>query len=289
VAANVSRHFFRVLGVTDGEPEGVWVSYEFWRKELGSSAQSVEVGGKKLRLAGVLPRRFWFLSEPPAIWITTSETSLPGAQWWLGLKGTVARLRPGFTPADADKELREILVRAGIARRGFENHTTRVRPLAYESAFLYGTGFLTVLGVLLLWAAFRAYRDQGRGTRFWAFFVVKAAVPLLAIFLAMFEATNGNTFAMASRVWWGRMFIAQWINFLLVALVLVWAWRDQQARCRVCLHRLRQPLRIGVPGRILLDTAGQEVMCPLGHGSVYTSTSVLGADISNRWLGLGIK
>jgi hypothetical protein len=53
----------------------------------------------------------------------------------------------------------------------------------------------------------------------------------------------------------------------------------------VCLHRMRQPVRIGVPGQILLETAGQEVMCPQGHGSVYTSDSVLGADLSDRWMG----
>jgi hypothetical protein len=53
----------------------------------------------------------------------------------------------------------------------------------------------------------------------------------------------------------------------------------------VCLHCMRQPVRIGVPGQMLLDTAGMEVMCPQGHGSVYTSDSVLGSDISNRWMG----
>ena len=295
VAANVSRDFFRALGVMEVEPEGLWVSHEFFRKELGGRAQvlgqELEVGGKKKRLAGVLPRGFWFLSEPPAIWITASEPephAIPGNQWWLRLKGTVGRLRPGASPADADKELRGILVGAGIARRGFENHATQVRPLAYQSASIYGSGFLACVGALVVWAAFRAYRDRGAGKRFWAFFVLKAALPLLAIFLLMFEATSANTFLMASRVWWGWMLVSQWINFCLVAMVLAWAWRDQHARCRVCLHRLRQPLRIGVPGRILLDTAGQEVMCPQGHGSLYTSTSVLGAEISNRWLGLEV-
>jgi len=40
-----------------------------------------------------------------------------------------------------------------------------------------------------------------------------------------------------------------------------------------------------VPGQVLLDSAGQEVMCPQGHGSVYTLDSVHGADMSDRWMG----
>jgi hypothetical protein len=48
---------------------------------------------------------------------------------------------------------------------------------------------------------------------------------------------------------------------------------------------MRQPVRIGIPGQILLDAAGVEVMCPVGHGTVYTADSVLGSEMSNRWMG----
>jgi hypothetical protein len=67
-------------------------------------------------------------------------------------------------------------------------------------------------------------------------------------------------------------------------LILIWAWRDQPGRCRVCLHQMQKPLRIGIPGDVLLDTAGEEVICPKGHGSMYTSQSVHGSDLSDRWM-----
>ena len=38
----------------------------------------------------------------------------------------------------------------------------------------------------------------------------------------------------------------------------------------------------------LLDPTGQELMCPLGHGSVYSSESVLGSEMSDRWLRLNV-
>jgi hypothetical protein len=79
--------------------------------------------------------------------------------------------------------------------------------------------------------------------------------------------------------------LGAWFFYSGIAVIFIWAWRDQPGRCRVCLRQMRQPLRIGVPGQILLETAGQEVMCPQGHGSVYTSDSVLGAELSDRWIG----
>jgi len=39
-------------------------------------------------------------------------------------------------------------------------------------------------------------------------------------------------------------------------------------------------------GAFYVDDAGLEMMCPQGHGSVYVSSSLLGADLSNRWIAL---
>ena len=70
-----------------------------------------------------------------------------------------------------------------------------------------------------------------------------------------------------------------------MTVILIWAVRDQPKRCRVCLFRMHHPIRIGVAGPVLLETSGEEVMCPYGHGSVFTSESVLGSEISDRWRG----
>ena len=52
---------------------------------------------------------------------------------------------------------------------------------------------------------------------------------------------------------------------------------------------MRSPLRIGVRGQVLLEAAGDEVMCPNGHGTVYHAASVLGSDLSDRWMGLDLN
>ena len=121
--------------------------------------------------------------------------------------------------------------------------------------------------------------------RFWAFFVAKSMLPLTALFLFMFEFGRITRLGVTGGIRPGTGALNVWLYYSAIAMMLLWAFRDQPGRCRVCLNRMRQPIRIGTPGQVLLENAGQEVMCPQGHGSIYTADSVLGADISNRWMG----
>jgi hypothetical protein len=304
-AANVDASFFDVLGVRAPverlREDEFLASYDFWRNALHGDPNRVGllmlIDGRPLRLAGVLPRNFTFLSEPIAIWTSHPEPTLPvpARRWWLNLRGVVARLNPGAPPDAARKELRQIQTQGGLARRNFETQATPIEELVYRGFRSYAGDLATLLGALLAWASVRFAMDRRAGApakraaRFWGFFVLKTALPLISLFFAIVELTGvsalGLTGGDPGR---GGPFLL-WASFASVVVILVWAFRDQPGRCRVCLHRLRQPVRIGVPGQMLLEAAGQEVMCPQGHGSVYTSASVLGADISDRWMSLDME
>src|SRR5262245_56661141 len=110
-------------------------------------------------------------------------------------------------------------------------------------------------------------------------------MPLTALFLFVFEFGGITWLGVTGGVRPANGPLGVWFYYFAIVMILIWAWRDQPSRCRVCLHRMRLLTRIGVPGQMLLETAGQEVMCSQGHGSVYTSDSILGADMSNRWMG----
>jgi hypothetical protein len=57
--------------------------------------------------------------------------------------------------------------------------------------------------------------------------------------------------------------------FLAGAGLLYMAVLDQRRRCRVCLRRLRMPVRAGSWGRILqLGRPRIEYICPYGHGTL---------------------
>ncbi len=294
LAAEVGPQFFNVLGVGPSQGKVLngsatfLASYDFWKSELGGNpaaiGQSYEIGGRSLRLSGVMPRSFSFLSTPISVWIAAApEPPVPASRWWLALRGAIARLRPGVSQEAAEKELHELLVRASLARRNFLVRATPIADLVYRPAWSYGFDFLLSSFAVCLWALFNVFRDRRR--RFWGFFIAKTMLPLLAMFLFVFEfgGITQLSFTGGARPAAGPLGV--WLFYSALALILIWAWRDQPGRCRVCLYHMRQPMRIGVPGQMLLDTTGHEVMCPQGHGSVYTSDSVLGADMSDRWMG----
>ena len=115
--------FFNVLGVGPSPrqglngPETFLASYDFWKSQLGASpaavGQSFEIGGRSLRLTGIMPRSFSFLSTPIAVWIDAGpEPPVDRRRWHLALRGAVARLRPGVSQDAAEKELRQLLVDA---------------------------------------------------------------------------------------------------------------------------------------------------------------------------------
>jgi hypothetical protein len=302
VAAETGPQFFNVLGVGPSlgtgldRPDTFLASYDFWKSHLGASRAAVgerfEIGGRSLRLTGVMPRSFSFLSAPIAVWTAAAaEPSVDRRRWQLALRGAVARLRPGVSQEAAEKELRQLLVDAHLARPNFSVRATPIADLVYRPARSYASDLLMSTSLILLWAGFNIFRDRRRGAswrmtgHFWGFFVVKTMQPLIALFLFVFEFGGVTQLGVTGGVRPGSGPLGAWFFYSGIVMILIWAWRDQPGRCRVCLRHMRQPLRIGVPGQILLETAGQEVMCPRGHGSVYTTASVLGADMSDRWMG----
>ena len=302
VAAETGPQFFNVLGVGPSlgsgleGPDTFLASYDFWKSHLGASRAAVgqrfEIGGRSLRLTGVMPRSFSFLSAPIAVWTSAgAEPLVDRRRWQLALRGAVARLRPGVSQDAAEKELRQLLVDAHLSRPNFYVRATPIADLVYRPARAYALDLLMSSSLILLWAGFNIFRDRKYGIswrmtgRFWGFFVVKTMLPLVALFLFVFEFGGVTQLGVTGGVRPGSGPLGAWFFYSGIVMILIWAWRDQPGRCRVCLRHMRQPLRIGVPGQILLETAGQEVMCPLGHGSVYTTASVLGADLSDRWMG----
>lgn len=297
-AAEVSPAFFDVLGVAPfkgqglGESEGFVASYEFWNEAMGGResaiGQSFEIGGHALRLAGVMPRNFSFLSAPISVWVVAAP---PALGQLLVQRGAVARLQPGVDLNKASVDLRQELLYAGVARRNFAIRVTPVADLVYRPLWSYASDFLTAIGFVLLWALFQGWRDRRRGAgwstirRFWGFFILKSVLAVVPLFIFVFEFTSAPQLGVTGGVRPGAGPLAAWLFYTGMAVILFWAWRDQPSRCRVCLERMRRPLRIGVPGQMLLETAGQEVMCPRGHGSVYTSDSVHGSELSDRWMG----
>src|SRR5260221_9581065 len=83
------------------------VSYELWKKYLANSLRQrtiqITVGGRRLRVVGVLEKRFWFVSRRIGVWSLLGSTSRTAKS------GALIRLADGVTPETAEPELEDIL------------------------------------------------------------------------------------------------------------------------------------------------------------------------------------
>ena len=80
----------------------------------------------------------------------------------------------------------------------------------------------------------------------------------------------------------------QVLDFVLLALAgLRWALRDQELRCKECLHLLTTPARVGRPSRNLLEWNGSEMNCKHGHGLLSIAEMETSWCEASRWIECG--
>jgi hypothetical protein len=83
----------------------------------------------------------------------------------------------------------------------------------------------------------------------------------------------------------GMSDVLQQLCFVLLALLgLRWSFTDQQARCKHCLRALASPERVGRPTHNLLEWAGTEQVCILGHGALSSPEMVSSWANHSRWI-----
>jgi hypothetical protein len=257
--AKVGARFFEILGSSpargrlfrasdvDRCRDCAVVSYDYWRQDLDGDPQvvgrSVAVDGRTARVIGVLPRDFWFPESEAAVW----TLYIPGETWreWpVPLTGAICRLRGGINAASAQSELRGI---SGDTR-------VTVTPMARALVRPFAA-FLSVFAAFFCLAAVCSFTGSARRA---AFGISTAALALATLFLAALEFSDS------------RQPLAIWGLLVASTVVVYGCVRDQRMRCRVCLCRLIMPVRIGHAGQVLLDPAGTELVCPHGHGMLYT-------------------
>jgi hypothetical protein len=188
----------------------------------------------------------------------------------------VATLKPGFSPAQARNELRELAAQVRPVSSGMAVIVEPIVRLSARPFTTLGLPWLAlVVGVCVASAA--VYR---RTPRYAAYLAFKSALALTLVLVATIEfgsswmTINSGETNLAAGV------ASLWIFLAGPAAALYWCWRDQAVRCRICLHRLAMPVTFGEGARILLERAGTELMCPNGHGTLITGD---GADPASQW------
>lgn len=172
----------------------------------------------------------------------------------------IARLRPGASVWDAQRELRGV----------FSDATLRVYPIR---RIVMGDTHLLVAVWLAVWAFGLARCAAGLRARpgWWKYRAYQAGTllglgaVLILLFAnvgeAMGPARSGQSPAWLSWVWT--------LFYIMLTGALLWLWRyDTRTRCRVCAQALRMPVELGEEGSMVLDTPRIELVCFAGHGAL---------------------
>src|ERR1019366_4613911 len=119
--------------------------------------------------------------------------------------------------------------------------------------------------------------------RWWAFFVAKSALLLIATCLLARVGSHSVAGLLVGSAYPIADGVALWLFLILSIAPLSWSIRDQQKRCRVCLRLLGIPIRTGAPGSILFNWSGTEMVCAKGHGVLYLPDAEAQWMEGDRW------
>jgi len=153
----------------------------------------------------------------------------------------LCRLKPGISLTQAETELR--------GWNGFL-HLAPYASILYRSVVVLGPAFLALAALALLnWLR----SANGR-----AFLLAQPLAALTLLFLAAMEIPASPA--------------ALLLPYLTASfLALRYCWSDQRRRCPECHARLALPVRIGLGPRLPFEPVGTELLCPQGHGALFTT------------------
>ncbi len=296
MSARVSDEFFSVLGArtasgrvfrrADGAAcqDCVVLGYDFWRQHFAAhSVDAMQLGGRRMRIVGVMDRGFWFLSRRIAVWSLASPSeSKPSTR-----TGVVVRLAPGVTKKAAEAELGSILV----DEAGFTPWESMVDlSLVHERVrAVFGSFALGLVLALVMAAAglrMRLPKFGRHGCARALFFNCKTGLLLAAVLLAGIEFTRASSITMIGGTDLSTEPLTTWLFLIFSMGVLTWSIYDQRRRCRVCLRRLGMAAHVGCPGCLLLNWSGTELVCVEGHGMLHVPEMTSSWQEAEQWTAL---
>ena len=287
--AKVSANFFPLLGAGDVFAkcrDCAALSYDFVRENYhGKMPANVTIDGKRLRVAAVLDRRFWFLTRRIGVWIAEAETENRTTK-----TGAVVRMKAEVSARQAQAELESVLQKRGIDPW---SSLIAISPLCERVRSVFGSFALAlVLAIGTVLPTLRLNFAPLTRSAMWsmaaraAFFCSKTALLLMAVLLAGLEFTRAASITMLGGTDLATEPLSTWLFLIGCMGALSWSIYDQRRRCRVCLRRYGLAAQIGCPGCILLSWSGTELVCLEGHGTLHVPERAVSWQDAERWRSL---
>jgi MacB-like periplasmic core domain len=296
LTARVSPEFFELLGVkaalgrtlriSDAQDckTCVVLSDDLWKLQFRGDThvigQHLTVDGIERTVVGVLPRNFHLVSSNIAVW-TVLNPYIPPYSNFVERIGAVARMKGNTTAAQVEADITDLSENAGYVLPASLISVSSAQSEMRRSVETYLL-LLLVAVTCAVWLVYARNSNRGPGQppeslaarcRWWAFFVAKSVLLLIATCLLASVIVRWLSVRLVGSIYPMADFFALWLFLVLSVGPLSWAIHDQRKRCRVCLRRLGNAIRVGAPGYVLLNWSGTEMVCSEGHGILYLPDS----------------
>jgi MacB-like periplasmic core domain len=274
-------------------PTCVVLNYSLWQHELHADptiiGKQVVLNGTPHLVIGVLPANFRMISPGIVVWgLIEPDTLFTNFQRRVG---AVALLRGNATPQQFQSDLSDLTESAGYVHPSSQLQVVTVAALVRRNLvsvlwFLLLAVCCAALVVVLRLSSngFGSLPERSGARTVWlGFFAVKSVLVLALVALVSWRLVHWIADGIAGSAYPLSDEYSIWLFLPLAIVALSWSVRDQQRRCRTCLRRLELPVEIGRTGSVLLNWAGTEMVCPLGHGILYLPESPANSLDQGRW------
>jgi Zn-dependent protease with chaperone function len=200
-------------------------------------------------------------------------------------------MKDGATASQVEADLADLSENAGYVLPASLLEVTSIEAEMRQTMGLYVL-FVLLAVTCAAWIVYtrcsggslgRVAASRLQRCRWWLFFITKSVLLLIATGLLVWASVRWISVYFLGSIYPLAGAIAGWLFLVLSIAPLTWSIHDQQKRCRVCLRRLGTPVRIGVPGHVLLNWSGTEMVCSAGHGALYLPDSETNWLERDRW------
>jgi MacB-like periplasmic core domain len=305
LSARVTPEIFKLLGakplwgqtfenVDAACADCVVLSHAVWREQFHGdtrlSSEFVYLNGRRVHVVGVLSDRFRLPDADVQVYTPFQAAPfarLPGFEW----PGVVLRLADG-SPAKVAK----LQIQREVRETNFPSpallDVLSIGDIRYRSLrFWLAMGAFSMLIIVgLNWRTFHQlcttspHRTTRDVCRWWGFFALKSGLLVALVWLLSVDLVEG----VLQRIGLVPLHIAggvvMWAFLVGLNVALGWSIRDQNARCRSCLTRLRTQIILSACVVPLWDPSGCDLLCDKAHGMLHIPAMQLSSMDSERWI-----
>jgi hypothetical protein len=127
------------------------------------------------------------------------------------------------------------------------------------------------------------HRTVAEFLRWWLFFVAKTILLLVIVLIVSLDLVQMAVLRFGGNAQQYAGGAVMWLFLVGLTVALSWSIRDQLARCRTCLRRLRIQVDLGGSSSVFCEPSGVELVCDEGHGILHLPVMQFSCVDSERW------